>query len=121
PRIVVAVRGLGRMFNEQRGWRGRAPGWLMHVLYYLSFSAAHTVWFTSESDLSYMVEHRLVERDRSFLTTNSVDADHFSIEQVSEGQCARVRADLGLADEKVVVMVARVLWMKGIGEFVEAA
>ncbi|MCC7418393.1 MAG: glycosyltransferase family 4 protein [Acidobacteria bacterium] len=121
-RVVLAVRGLGRLFNPPAGARSRALSWFVHRLYRAACGAADRVWFTSAHDRDYMIAARLVDPDRTFLTANSVDPAFFSAEQAAASDLGALRAELGFAPgDLVVIMVARLVWLKGIAEFVEAA
>jgi glycosyltransferase involved in cell wall biosynthesis len=121
-RVVLAVRGLGRVFSPDPSFGGRALSWLMHRLYRGACHSADRVWFTNPHDRDYMVSHGIVEPERTFLTTNSVDPAFFSAEQTSSAQVQALRKELGFGEgELVVIMVARMIWLKGIAEFVDAA
>lgn len=122
PRVTLAVRGLGQVFNERKGLKHR----LLHAgvkgLYRLSCRLADKVWFTNKNDLAYFAELGIVDPAKSFLTKNAVDLSQFSAEAVPPGTLERLRGELGLtADDRVVIMIARLIWSKGIREYVEAA
>jgi len=122
PRVVMAVRGLGRAFNEPVTFVDRLLAWVLHGLYRLSCACADRVWFTTEHDRDYMVSRGMVAADRTFVTTNSVDPTYFSMADASASDLLALRRELHIApDDLVVVMVARMLWLKGIAEFVAAA
>ena len=121
-RVILAVRGLGRVFNPPASIGGRALSWVMHRLYRAACRSADRVWFTNPHDRDYMVAHGLAAADRTFLTANSVDPDFFSMDGASRADLHGLRRELGIADgEVVVIMVARMIWLKGIAEFVSAA
>lgn len=122
PGIVVAVRGLGQTFNDARGARSRALHFLVRRLYRASCRASHRVWFTNPNDRAYFVSHGLVDPEKTFVTRNAIDLQEFSMGAVSEERLRALRSELGLsADSRVVVMVARMIWPKGVREFAEAA
>jgi N,N'-diacetylbacillosaminyl-diphospho-undecaprenol alpha-1,3-N-acetylgalactosaminyltransferase len=122
PVKIIAVRGLGRLFNEQTNIKGKILQWFASHLYHLAAIAADWVWFTNENDLSYFVERGIVKREKTFLTKNAVDVSDFSMDNISEKKILALRTELGLTEEDlVVIMVARLIWPKGIREFCEAA
>lgn len=123
PRVLVAVRGLGRVFSAQAlTVRVRAMRWLLRRLYRLASVCAFKVWFTNRHDREYFVSTGLVSADKTFLTPNAVNLEQFSMAQVPEATIGTLRSELGFAQEDVVVvMVARLVWQKGIQEFIDAA
>lgn len=65
--------------------------------------------FQNESDRSYYESHGIAPRERAFLVPGSgVDTAHFSERPLPEGT-------------PLVLLPARLIWAKGIAEFVEAA
>jgi len=122
PRIIVAVRGLGRLFNRPSSVRGRVLGWLIHRMYRTACACANRVWFTNPHDREYLTARGIVKPDQTFLTANSVDPDFFSTARIVSTDLEHRRRELGLrAEDLVVVMVARLIRLKGVVEFVQAA
>ncbi len=122
PRVLLAVRGLGRTFGDQAGPSGRFLSAIVGRLYRLACRSAHRVWFTNPRDRARFIEAGLVGEEKTFLTTNSVNLEHFSLARVDPTATDGVRAELGLAkSDFVVIMVARLLRAKGVGEFLDAA
>ncbi|WP_411684831.1 glycosyltransferase family 4 protein [Aeromonas caviae] len=82
-----------------------------HVLYKLAFRFPKEVWFLNEDDRQVFLQHRLVSQEKAVLLHGEgVDLTHFS----PQAQSA--------ADGKVrFLLIARMLWDKGVGEYVEAA
>lgn len=104
--VIANVTGLGRAFI--------VGGWLKTVarlLYRVAFRHPSIVFFQNSDDRTDFVKARLVDFEKTKLLPGSgVDVDRF---------CPRVRSS-----EKrkfVFLLVARLLWDKGVGEFVEAA
>jgi glycosyltransferase involved in cell wall biosynthesis len=121
-RVIVAVRGLGRAFNAPSDLGAGALAWLMRRLYHAACLCADRVWFTNVHDRDYMVSAGLVPAGRTFLTANSVNPAYFSGEQVPPEAIDALRKEFGVAPgDLVVIMVARMIWLKGIAEFVAAA
>jgi glycosyltransferase involved in cell wall biosynthesis len=121
-RVIVAVRGLGRAFNPAPSPGGRLMAWLMRQLYRAACRCADRVWFTNVHDRDYMVSAGLVPAERTFLTANSVNPSYFSADQIPPATIDALRREVGIAQgDLVVIMVARMIWLKGIAEFVAAA
>jgi glycosyltransferase involved in cell wall biosynthesis len=105
--FAANVSGLGRAFVK-RTWLTR----LVEVLYRLTFSRALRVFFQNNEDMEVFVTKRLVPADRAErLPGSGVDLTRFR----HSVPPARPQ------DAPVFLLVARLLWDKGVGEFVEAA
>lgn len=104
--FVPNVTGLGPMFN--------ATGILnltVRTLYRVAFSKARAVFFQNSSDLELFTGSRLVSKDRVRLLPGSgVDLNRFAASQLPEsGKGIRF------------LLVARLLWDKGVGVYADAA
>jgi glycosyltransferase involved in cell wall biosynthesis len=112
---VCTVTGLGWLFTEKTLVTA-IGGFLYKILYRIAFAAASGVVFQNSSDRDFFVGNHLVSQSKVYLTPGpGVDTDHFS-PALCENQ------DRELAGGKVVfLLLARILWDKGIGEFAEAA
>ena len=108
--VINNVSGLGTAFLRG-GWLGG----VVCSLYRVALRRSHRVFFQNEEDRQVFIEKRLVAPARTGLLPGSgIDLVHFSPLAV-EGSSLRNGAGL------VFLMVARLLWDKGVLEFVEAA
>ncbi len=103
--VINNVAGLGTVFHRG-GWLNR----LVRSLYRLALSRSSKVFFQNDDDLQLFVKEGLVSAkvvDR--LPGSGVDLQRFS--------------PLPLPNKRQLrfLLVARMLWDKGVGEFVEAA
>lgn len=82
-------------------------------LYRVALSRSYRVFFQNPDDLKLFEELRLVRHDQSVVLPGSgVDLDHFApVESPAPGEGKPFN----------FLMVSRLLWDKGVGEFVEAA
>lgn len=120
--VVCSVWGLGATFNEAAGLRPRLLKALVTFLYRLGFKASSKVWFTNEHDYNWFISAGIVDSAKAFLTKNYVNTDTYSPGAVTDDQRVQLRTELGLSEQnRVVVMVARMSWAKGVKEFIEAA
>ena len=121
-KIVVAIRGMGRVFVDPTGLKNRILFYIVRLLYTLGCKSASHVWFTSLSDLEYFRSAKMVKQSQEFVTPNAVNLDDFSTDSISEASRKKLRDELALnPDELIVIMVARLIWAKGIKEFCEAS
>ena len=104
--VVANVSGLGRTFI--------AGGWLTRVtlvLYMVAFSWPKFIFFQNAEDRAIFLDAGLAKESRTALLPGSgVDVSRFFPQQ-------KLRND----ETFVFLMVARLTWDKGVGEYVEAA
>ena len=122
PAVIMAVRGLGRVFSAEARGRVRVARRFLEGLYWISARASDKVWFTNEGDRTQFVESGLAPMSKTFMTRNGVNVDVFFPDGVPSVEVGRLKDRLGIAvDDFTVVMVARMVWAKGVREFVDAA
>jgi glycosyltransferase involved in cell wall biosynthesis len=103
--VINNITGLGAMF-ERRGPLNR----LVAALYRLALGRSAKVFFQNPDDRDLFVARRLVRSDQGGLLPGSgVDLDHFSPRPGPGGGAV------------TFLLAARLLWAKGIGDYVEAA
>ena len=106
---LCSITGLGYLFMKKGFLNAVAK-----TLYKTALSYSLQVAFQNEEDKNIFVRHNLVDEKKTFVTPGSgVDTAFFSPE---EGvRVPQHRAGV------IFLLVARMLWDKGVGEFVEAA
>lgn len=108
PRILSSITGLGIAFDGQR----RVLHRLVTRLYRVALRGRVIAVFENEDHYERFVETRFIDRSRGIVLAGSVGIDVAAIRRIVDG----IEAERGL-----FVMVARMLWSKGVGDFVEAA
>lgn len=104
--FVPNVTGLGPAFNDA-GLLNR----IIRLLYRLAFARARMVFFQNPEDQATFVRAELIPPDQSHLLPGSgVDLARFAA-------CPMPNDESGI----VFLLVARLLWDKGVGLFVDAA
>lgn len=82
---------------------------ISHFLYKLALYFPKEVWFINEDDRNEFVNRLLVDYDKTFvLPSEGVDINYFSPRQCHNPHI-------------VFLLIARVLWDKGVGEYFQAA
>lgn len=109
PAVVHAVPGLGHVFVDKDFMTSLLRA-VVKRIYRLSFAHPHLkVIFQNPDDRSLLERAQLVKPSDALLIRGSgVDLNVFTPQPESEG-------------EPVVILAARMLWAKGVGEFVDAA
>jgi glycosyltransferase involved in cell wall biosynthesis len=104
--VVANVSGLGRTFI--------AGGWLTlaaRILYRVAFSWPRCIFFQNTEDRAVFLDSGMARAERTALLPGSgVDVSRFSPRP-------RVRGE----EAFVFLMVARLMWDKGVGEYIAAA
>lgn len=103
--VINNIAGLGVVFSRG-GWLNR----LVRRLYKVALDRSKRVFFQNAEDLEIFVSDGLVSQsvcDR--LPGSGVDLERFSVSPLPSGSNVRF------------LLVARMLWEKGVGEYVEAA
>ncbi len=116
------VVGLGSGFEPRSDMRGRMMRWSFFRLYRIACKWSRKVWFTNRLDRQFFVDHGLIAESDTVLSRNYLDTSEYALELVSDQRKNEARVLCALAaGERMVIMVARMIWQKGIREFAEAA
>jgi N,N'-diacetylbacillosaminyl-diphospho-undecaprenol alpha-1,3-N-acetylgalactosaminyltransferase len=120
--VVVAVRGLGQVFNQPTTPRERAVERVLSGFYRVAFRLADLAWFTNPGDMKFFLDRGACPPQKTYLTNNAVDPTLFDRQLVSDETIAELRQEFGLEPgDLCVLMIARLIWRKGVREFVETA
>lgn len=107
--VVNNIAGLGAVFISET-WLTR----LVKGLYRLALSRSSKVFFQNDDDRRLFIQSRLVRPDvADRLPGSGVDLNRFKVQEARDNKN-------GLAGFKFL-LIARMLWDKGVGEYVEAA
>lgn len=105
--VVTNIAGLGSVFVT-RNW----VTWLVRKLYQTALRGSFRVFFQNRDDLEYFLQESLAGKSTAFLLPGSgVDTRKFS---------PSLR-NLGREAEFHFLLFGRLLWEKGVGEYVKAA
>lgn len=124
PKVLALVPGLGYAFFDNEAWSKKAIKFLVSRLYKTACKLTDKVWFQNAEDLSFFVESGLISQDKAVLIESSgINLQEFSPDKVSHKHLAKLKEELSIpTSTRVVIMMAnRVVWSKGVKEFVEAS
>jgi N,N'-diacetylbacillosaminyl-diphospho-undecaprenol alpha-1,3-N-acetylgalactosaminyltransferase len=121
--VLGSIHGLGSVFNEVPGLKRRALKCMTMSLYAFAFRFVDRVQFLNPDDLNFFVSSRMLSRDKAlFIKSIGVSLGEYTPELVDPTVLENLRAELGIDHTtRVVTMVARAYWSKGVREFVTAA
>ncbi|MGH6645902.1 glycosyltransferase family 4 protein [Aquabacterium sp.] len=108
-RVINNIAGLGTVFLRDN-WLTK----IARLLYWIGLSGSNKVFFQNSEDRAAFLEHGLVPSAKTDLLPGSgVDLKHFAVHPLPHGGHERRSIRF--------LLVARMIWEKGVGEFVEAA
>ena len=106
PRIVSSITGLGSGFFDERS----GLSLVVRTLYRMALSGRTFAVFQNRDDLQALLDRGIVREDRTARIPGSgVDTSRLAPDPETP------------RDDATFIMVSRLLWTKGVGEFVEAA
>jgi len=122
-RVVCMVEGLGFVFSSRINLGSWAKVKALSFLYWVAFGVCDRVCFMNPDDLGRFVSTRLVKRHKAVLIRSAgIDLTEFSPDAVDPKTLERLREELRISEgTRVVIMVSRLVWSKGVAEFVQAA
>lgn len=121
PRIYFHIVGLGSLNIVSHSLKVKILRFFLNNLYSICFKIADSVWFTNKHNVKYFKDHLSIDTDKVVLTRNYLDTNYYQPIDQANIELHKLREELEIKDEKIVVMVARMIWSKGIKEFVESA
>lgn len=123
PRIVCQVPGLGYVFDSRGLLRSRIVHRIVKFLYRLAFGQADRVWFVNPDDYQDFVNWGLIEPAKGVVILSAgVSLRDYAPAAPGSPNLDALRHELGVPrDWAVVLMAGRMIWSKGVREFVEAA
>ena len=124
PLRISTLTGLGTAFSDMRSWKHHALRFAISRLLTTSLRFCSVITFQNEEDLRTLYPDVKQADKRKYVIPggSGIDTDFFDIAETDESTLATLRASLDLDEHQhVVVLVARMLWSKGIEEYVGAA
>ena len=115
--VVNNIAGLGAVFIKD-SWLTR----LVRGLYRLALSRSAKVFFQNRDDRRLFVEGGLVQAEVTDQVPGSgIDLGRFALSPSPSDEAPTLRYPANVRGEFRFLLIARLLWDKGVGEYVEAA
>ena len=115
---IAITTGLGYVF-VQGGFKRKILKLLVSTLYKIALKNAKEVWFLNTDDKEEFLKAKILPQAKArILDSEGVDTDFFAPQTTpfaTESTPSQTPAT------KAFLLIARMLWDKGIGEFIEAA
>lgn len=124
-RIVCLVSGLGFLFSKDlNSPKIQLLRPFVTLLYKLALSISQKTSFQNKDDLDYFIEKRIIQPEKGVvIMSEGVNLNNFSISNVNSATVEKLRKEFNIPTNfKCVLMVsARLVWSKGVREFIEAS
>jgi len=124
PIVINSVTGLGYVFTEGDG-KKKLLRTLVVNLYRFAFIFSKRVIFLNKDDFELFRNYKIVSSSKGMvLNSEGVDTTKFSPTNVILDKLQKLRRELDMVEgrrEIIVTLISRLIWDKGIREFVEAA
>ena len=123
-KVYNSVTGLGFVYSNKTSLKLRAVKPLIEKLYRLSCKLSDRVWFQNKEDLDLFVETNMIDKQKALVVRGSgVNLSEFSESSLDVDKVSRLKDKFGFASHTkfVIMAVARVIWSKGVKEFIEAS
>lgn len=112
PIVLNLVEGLGSFYIDN-DLKTRIIRTAIEKLYKKSFALSNSTIFVNDSDPDYFLSKNLIDKSKIFrIKSVGVNAEIFDPTKYEPAK---------ISDKKIVLMMGRALWHKGIKEFYEAA
>ncbi len=119
--IVCSVSGLGYVYASSK-FIHKILRIILNKAYKIVFSFCQKVIFQNPDDLKFFIDKGIIIKEKAELIMGSgVDCGYFQKEKADISEAEAIKRQLGLNGETLVVMISRLLWQKGVKEFVEAS
>ncbi len=106
PHINILVNGMENAYYRT-GLKDAVVRFVMSNFYRFAAQHSDNVFFQNNDDMAYFSNHNMLPKNNATVVGGSgVDMEYFALQPLPE--------------EPVVLMTSRLLWSKGIGEFLEA-
>jgi len=119
PVIYNLVEGLGSFYVDQ-SVKSRFVRECMEAMYRISCRLSNATVFVNKDDPQYFLSRQLVPRNKIHIIRSvGVDTDYF---RPGRFDAVALRQSLGLSEGvRIVLMVARAIWHKGVAEYIAGA
>lgn len=116
---IAIITGLGYVFINDKGEKSSVKKSILRSIvckmYRFALKKTQKVWFLNNDDKQEFLSYNLITQNQAFLLdSEGVDTEYFSPKSHKDSAPQA-------QEEIVFLLVARMLWDKGVGEFVKAA
>lgn len=122
--VAGNVEGLGFLFSENLQHATKKMTVLAAILYRIGLLFCDRVWFVNPDDMGFFVDRKMLASHKAVLIRSmGINVEEYAGTPVPEENIGLLTQELGIdpGDLVVTMITARMVWSKGVGEFIEAA
>jgi glycosyltransferase involved in cell wall biosynthesis len=122
PIIINTITGMGYLFTDKIQGRPWIKPLVLN-LYRTSVRVSDYYFFQNREDRDFFVERNIISKEKAGIVPGSgVNTDYFNFQHIKPEIKANLKSELNIGrTESVVLCVSRMLYDKGIAEYVESA
>ena len=122
PIIINTVPGLGYIFIGKEK-RRKILRFFVSLLYKIAGKFCAFMFFQNEDDKKIFINHKFVSEEKTSIVPGSgVDTQYYSQDKINEKIIDQTKKDIKYKQNQIIILMAsRVLYDKGIAEFVECS
>ena len=121
PVILNLVEGLGSFYTSG-SFKVKLVRWVIECLYAKTFKISDGCVFVNTSDPQYMIDSNMIDTKKvNIIKSVGIDTKKNNIACYNSSKLENIRSNLNVKHKLIVLMVARAIKDKGVGEFYEAA
>ncbi len=123
-RIVCLVSGVGYVFSDNSDIKSFLIRRPVYYLYRIAMHISHKTWFQNSDDFEYFIQNKLISKKKGVvIRSGGINTKVFKPDSVSQKEMDGLRQEFNIPLEKYCVLMvsARMIWSKGVREFIEAA
>lgn len=120
--VFTGVWGRGTAFTNDMSVKRMLIRFVLKILLKRGFRNSDLTWITNPEDFDYLINKKIVEESKAYLTKNYVDTDLFSLGSIDKEKVQLLKKQLNYSDKDfIVTLVGRMIWPKGLKEFADAS
>lgn len=119
---IISIWGLGRVWSFSTKVKDKILKIVLYYFYKLNFSLSNIIWITNPFDYSFFLKKNRSNEEKFLNTKNYIDINKYKPMKLSSESKIKILKNYKLnPNYKIVVMVSRMIWSKGINDYFEAS
>jgi N,N'-diacetylbacillosaminyl-diphospho-undecaprenol alpha-1,3-N-acetylgalactosaminyltransferase len=123
-KVVGIAEGLGFTFGEPRDLKVRLLKPIIKKMYKFGLRFTDKFWFVNPDDMALLCREKIIPVSKALLVTSAgINIDEYSIDNVKKDIVDNWRQELQVSGQDILItmVIARMVWSKGVREFLTAA
>jgi len=120
--IYISIWGRGTSFLKNNSIKFTLLKTIVLIFYKIAFILSDKIWFTNKNDLKYFQSKKIINLNKVILTRNYIDTDIYNPKKINNKRKDKLIKELRLKkNTPVVILVGRMIFSKGIKEFIDSS